>query len=269
MEQNIVRLRSVFNKVGQSYFLNPTVDRQTGMLPKHVRPVDAKGDMILSEKDKSSGEILIAENEMIEVTDGTIFNLNKPLEKARWEAIKDSPLIAPERFAKDADGNYIIDGNRRKFGTAVLYIERPGEDTKIKNTKQKLIIKASNFVIESSKEDKITKCKLLGKDMRNAYESDIEDFLLEYAKRAPNKIIDLYTGSDTELRMLFIDACDKGVIRKKDGVYMYGETVGLGVTDDAVIIWLKEAGNKKVVEMIKRETYPEFYAKKKSGKEAE
>ena len=102
--------------------------------------------------------------------------------------------------------------------------------------------------------------------MRHAYESDIEDFLLEYAQKAPNKIIDLYTGSDTEIRMLFIDALNKKVIVKKDGVYLYGDTIGLGVTDDAVIIYMKQPENKKVVELIKRETYPEYYIKENNKK---
>jgi hypothetical protein len=222
--------------------------------------------LILSEKDKASNEVLLGEDFIVEVTDGTIFNLDKPMDKAKWEAIKHSPLIAPSREARDSDGNLLIDGSKTKYGKAVLYVEIPGRDTKLKNQKQRLIIKAQSHVIESSLEDKITKCKLLGKDMRNAYESDIEDYLLEYAKKAPNKIIDLYTGSDTELRMLFIDACNKAIIRKKDGVYMYGDTIGLGVTDDACIIFMKEKQNQKVVELIKKETYPELYTESKKSK---
>lgn len=262
----IVILRSVYGKVGQSYFLSPCRNPETGRFPDHIRSVDSKGDLILSEKDKASNEVLLGEDFIVEVTDGTIFNLNKSMDKAKWEAIKYSPLIAPSREARDSDGNLLIDGSKTKYGKAVLYVEIPGRDTKLKNQKQRLVIRAQSHVIESSLEDKITKCKLLGKDMRNAYESDIEDYLLEYAKKAPNKIIDLYTGSDTELRMLFIDACSKAIIRKKDGVYMYGDTIGLGVTDDACIIFMKEKQNQKVVELIKKETYPELYTESKKSK---
>lgn len=262
----IVILRSVFGKVGQTYFLNPCRNPETGLFPEHIRSVDSKGDLILSEKDKASNQVLLGEDAIIEVADGTVFNLDNSVQKAKWEAIKYSPLIAPSREARDGDGNLMIDGNKTRFGKAVLYVEVPGRDTKLKNSRQRVVIKAQNFVIESSLEDKITKCKLLGKDMRNAYESDIEDYLLEYAKKAPNKIIDLYTGSDTEVRMLFIDACNKGVITKKNGVYLYGDTVGLGVTDDACVIFMKELANKRVVDMIKKETYPELYVQDKSKK---
>ena len=101
--------------------------------------------------------------------------------------------------------------------------------------------------------------------MKNHYPSDIEDYLGEYAKRNPQKIIDLYTGSDTEKRMLFIDALNKGVIREKDGVFMYGDKITLGVTDESVIVYLKQPANQKVVDYITQDTYPEFYEKEKSS----
>lgn len=257
---NIVILRSVFGKVGQTYTMNPCIDPRTGMYPPHVKTVDKHNDMILSDKDKLSGEIFIKEIEEIAVTDGTIFDLSVPIQKARWEAIKNSSLIAPERFASSKNGDLLIDGNNYRFGIAVLYIERPGEETKSKNSKRKIITHAHNFVFEDSKEGQITKCKLLGKDMRNAYPSDIEDFLLNYADKYPQKIIDLYTGSDTELRMLFIDSLNKGVIIQKNGIYMYGDRISMGITDDAVIVWMKQKDNHKFIDLLKKDTYPELYS---------
>ena len=58
--------------------------------------------------------------------------------------------------------------------------------------------------------------------------------------------------------MLFIDAVNKGVIREKDGVFMYGDKIAMGVTDDAVISFMKQPANQKVVKYITEETYPEF-----------
>jgi hypothetical protein len=263
MSKNLIILRSVFGKVGQSYVINPCIDPSTGRYPNHVKMVDSNGDMILSEKDKSSDAIFIAISEPIEITDGTIFDLNEPVQKAKWEAIKNSAFIAPEREAHSKDGSSLIDGNRLKYGSAHLYIERPGEDTKVKNTKRKLITEAHNYIFKDSKENQITKCKLLGKNMSNAYPSDIEDFLLNYADKFPQKIIDLYTGTDVTLRMLLIDALQKGVIVQKNSLYLYGDKIAMGVTDDSVIIWMKQQENAKFVELIKKETYPEMYEIKK------
>lgn len=265
MNNEIIILRSVYGKVGQTYTMNPCIDPNTGMYPPHIRSVDHRNDMIISDKDKSTGAIFLKETEEITITDGTIFDLKIPIQKARWEAIKNSPLIAPERNATDAQGNLLIDGSRQKWGIAVLYIERPGEDSQVKNSKKKLVTNACNYIFQSSKEEQITKCKLLGKDMRNAYASDVEDFLVNYAERYPQKIIDLYTGSDTTIRMMLIDSLNKGVIVQKGGIYMYGDRIALGVTDDSVVIWMKQPENQKVVELIKKETYPEMYPSEKDN----
>ena len=262
---NIIVIRSVYGKVNQSYILNPCIDRSTGMYPDCVKNIDNNGDMILSDKDKQSGKIFIASNEPIEVVDGTVFDLKNPLQNAKWEAIKNSPLIAPERFAHDEKGDLLIDGSNKKYGRAVLYVERPGIIAQVKVNKSKLINKALNYIYSDSVDGQVTKCKLLGKNMKNHYPSDIEDYLGEYAKRNPQKIIDLYTGSDTEKRMLFIDALNKGVIREKDGVFMYGDKITLGVTDESVIVYLKQPANQKVVDYITQDTYPEFYEKEKSS----
>lgn len=261
---NIIILRSVFGKVGQSYIINPCINPNTGSYPSHIRQVDKNDDMILSEKDKAqvseNSVVFIKVTEPIEVTDGTVFDLSKPIDKARWDAIKHSSFIATSLDAKDNDGNSIIDGSRLKYGTASLYVEIPGESSKVKNSKIKLITEARNFIFKDTKEGQITKCKLLGKNMSNSYPSDIEDFLINYAERFPQKIIDLYTGTDTALRMLLIDALNKGIIIQKSGLYLYGDKITLGITDDACVIWMKQLENQKVVELIKKETYPELYS---------
>lgn len=72
---DIIILRSVFGKVGQKYFMNPVRDPKTGRYPSCVRPVDSKGDMIISDKDRNEGKPLIPENKVFIIEDGTTFNL--------------------------------------------------------------------------------------------------------------------------------------------------------------------------------------------------
>ena len=66
---NIVVLRSVYGKVGK-YFMNPCKNPETGEYPDCVKPVDAKGDMILTDKERNSGNIYIKENAVFTITDG-------------------------------------------------------------------------------------------------------------------------------------------------------------------------------------------------------
>ena len=47
----------------------------------------------------------------------------------------------------------------------------------------------------------------------------------------------------------------------RDGVYMYGDKIAIGVTDDSVIEWMKQTGNKKLLDAIRKATYPELEPK--------
>jgi predicted Zn-dependent protease with MMP-like domain len=78
------------------------------------------------------------------------------------------------------------------------------------------------------------KARLLGRNMSNMPDADITDFLLEVAEKTPEKIINLYTGEDITLRILFMDGKDKHIIIYKNKVYTYADVV-LGATDESVI----------------------------------
>lgn len=93
--------------------------------------------------------------------------------------------------------------------------------------------------------------------MYNAPSSDVAEYLYERAEKNPDEIIELYTSSDMGLKLLLIDAKEKGVIFKKDGMYTYADTI-LGATDDAVMISFKNPSFVKILDQIKYETYPEY-----------
>lgn len=264
---NLVVLRSVFGKVGQKYYLNPAKDPKTGRYPECVKHVNSQGDLILTDAERNTGKYYVKEDEVIIVEDGTTFDLNNEVEAARWEAIKNCPLIAPERFAKDANGNNLIDGTtdmrsrKPRYGIAELYVDRPGLDSKNRVTKKKLVHEAVSYILDDDRgyDGHLLRAKLLGKKMENMPASDVEDYLIQVAEKDPQKIINLYTGDDLTLRLLFYDAKDKHVIIRKSGVYVYSDNVVLGATDDAALSWMKQARNKKTLDLISRDTYPDMY----------
>lgn len=271
--REIIILRSVWGKVGMKYFIQPSKDPKTGRYPECVRRVDSNGDMILSDADRNSGKYFIKEDETFTIEDGTVFNLEDEYQRNEWEAIKNSPLIAPDRFAKDRKGDSLIDGTldmssrRPRYGVAELYVYKPGAVATARVSRKKLIHKAINFILEEEQglTGLLTKAKLLGKRMDNAASSDVEDFLIKTAEKDPDKIIDLYTGSDTQLRLLLIDAVDNEVIRVKDRVYTYDTTI-LGASDKAVISWMKQPKNQRILELIRKDTYPHLYVKEDDNK---
>lgn len=103
----------------------------------------------------------------------------------------------------------------------------------------------------------LTKCRLLGRNMRNAPLADAQAYLLETADKSPDRIIDLYTGQDSGLQLLLLDAKEKNIVVKVNGWYMYGDT-NLGATDEAVLMFLKTPMNKPMLDALKRHVYPEF-----------
>ena len=168
------------------------------------------------------------------------------------------------RDARDKKGNLLIDGDSKRYGSAELYIERPGYEIKKKNSRKKLINMAETIIFNSSLEDQVKLARLLGKNMKNAPAADVEDYLLQRASKDPQLVIDMKTGDDSIYRMLFLDATDKYIITTKNKLYVYGdEGIVLGATDDAAVAWLKDPNHKRIVDMIKKETYPNLYPDEK------
>lgn len=272
IKSNIVVLRSVFGKVGQKYYIQPQRDSR-GRYADCVRRVNSDGDIILTpaeiEKESKGLAAYIPVDKLFVIEDGKTFNLDDVYERAEWEAIKNCDLIAPDRFAKNENGDYLIDGTvdprskRPRYGTAELYVDRPGVDSQRRVTRRKLIVEASNYIMNDERgyEGRLLTARVLGRDMRNQPNADVEDYLLSIAEKTPEKIIDCYTGGDMKLRILFIEAREKGVIVKKQGVFVYGEDgkVILGATDDAVIEWMKASKNAKTLALIRKDTYPDMF----------
>jgi len=229
------------------------------------------GDMIMSDDDRNSGKVLVPENKVYEVQDGLQLNLEDPYDNAEWECIKYAPIIAPSRDARDSKGNLLIDGEiaegktHARYGVAELYVEAPGVEVAKKVNTLKLRHDAEEYIFDDAKgaEGRVFIARLLGKNMKNAPDSEVTEYLLGIAAKDPKKIIDVYSGSDTGLRLLIIEAREKNVIVVKNKVFTYADEIILGVSEDSVLAFLKDPKNKKVLELIKRDTYPEMEVRKK------
>ena len=269
IKSNIVVLRSVWGKRGQKYYIQPQKNSK-GQYPDCVRKVNSDGDMILKHGDDP--DFLIPEDRIFTLQDGTTFNLDDPYQAIEWQAIENCFLIAPSRFAKGADGNYLIDGTpdvvsnsnygaKSRYGRAELYVERPGLEAQQKVTRAKLELQATNYIYQYGYEDWLTFAKVLGRNMENQPVPDVEYFLISVAKKTPEKIIEICSGGDLANRVLFITAKENGVIRKSNGMYIYGEdgNLILGASEEAVIDWMRQPKNKKTLELIRKDAYPELH----------
>lgn len=264
-----ITLRNVYGRE-KRYFLQPCKQKNGTNLPfvKKVRHTETgDSEMILSpnEMNDPNRDYFLPEDLLIEIYGGKTFDLDNPYEKNLWEAIKDNPLIAPERDAKDKDGVLLIDGTKERYGRADFYIEKEGELSRKRVNRIQLVTKAYTFIEADSTAGRLTKCKLLGKSMRNAPDTDVQDYLYSRAEKNPNEIIELYTGSDQALKLLIIDAKDKRVITKQNGIWMFSETM-LGATDESIILYLKNPENSAIYESIKGLTFPDMVRPKRETK---
>jgi hypothetical protein len=261
---NVIILRTPF-KITKAY-LCPCKIPNTDRYPECVRRTDKNGDMIMSRDDIDSGRYFIPDTMEIEIWDGKTFDLDDEVDAAKWEAIKYHKLIAKSRDERNDKGDLIIDGNAKRYGTADWYVEIPGHDATFKNNSRRKKIEAQNYIIADDARGRLLKAKVLGKIMRNAHDSDVEDYLMQEAEKNPQRIIDLYTGGDMQLRLLLLKAKEEKVIVKKEGFLMYGDTI-LGTTDEACIIWMKQAKNKKLLKLINQECNPELFMQEDDTKD--
>lgn len=275
----IIVLKSVFNKTpGMEYKIEPCAD-PSGRMPDCVRKVDANGDMILSEqdvKDWTSGKkVFLKENEPIIVKHNQTFDLSNPIQAAQWEAIKNSKLIAKDRTEKDDAGNYVIDGGPAKpdrygnasgrYGLAELYIEHPGKLSEVKVSLAKLINKAENLIFQDNLAHQVLICSLYEKDYSHSPAANVEEFLLDQARRDPNKLIKFYNAEESAVYLLVVTAIKKDIIRRRpEGLYW--SEIKLGSTVDIAVEYLKDPGNKALKESIKSETFPELETKTEKKK---
>jgi hypothetical protein len=221
--------------------------------------------MILSERERNDPNrvYFIKETDTFEVVDGTTFDLENVRQRFIWEAIQYCPLIAPDYYAKDKNGNSLINGTpgwnskQPRYGIAELYVERPGVEANRRVSRRKLKHDAETYIYNDDRgaEGRVLRARLLGHRMEGMADADVTDYLLQIAERDPEKIISLYTGGDTAVRLLFIEAKEKNVIVYKDRLFMYADVV-LGATDDAALLFLKDPKNANLYKLIKRDTFP-------------
>lgn len=276
LSQKIV-LRSVRGKVGNKILIQPCRNPRTGNYADCVKKVDSNNDMILSEEEKNdpNKDFFVKESDLFTVVDGTTFDLENVRERFIWEAIKYCPLIAPDYFAKDEKGNSLINGTsgwnvkNPRYGVAELYVERPGVEANRRVNRKKLKHDAESYIYDDERgaEGRVLKARLLGHKMDHMPDADVTDYLLQVAEQDPERIINLYTGGDTAVRLLFIEARDKHVINYKNKLYTYADNVVLGASDEAAILFLKDPRNANVYKLIKQDTYPELIGKESKKKE--
>jgi hypothetical protein len=242
--EQIITLKSVYGKLNK-VIVYPVKDSSTGRYLGGVKLVDSKGDAVITHEERMSGEWFPTVNDYVSLVDGISFDLSDTNQKKTWEWLKHSTKIADSWEAAQSSP------------TAEFYIYIPEAIAQEKVQKANLKFQALRFVMEDAPENMYNIVKLLGHNMDSFKPVEVKEFLLNIVETNPRLIISAYTDSNMKTRLFILDAKAKGVIVHKYGVYNYGDET-LGIDEPQVIAWLQEPKNKKIVDAIKLETYPEY-----------
>jgi hypothetical protein len=254
---NLVVIRSVYRVT--KMLVEPARHPKTNRYADCVRTLDSNGNMILSDADRKKDiSLFIPEDKAIEIYDGKTFDLNDPYEAAQWDAIKYSRRIAKARDEKDETGNLVIDGNAVRYGNAEFYVEIPGLEAKAISSKKRKIHEAEAYIYNDTYEGLYTKARVLGMMVKGLSHSEVEQELIKRAQIKPEQVKDLYEGKETYFRILFVDALDKNVIKKRDNLFYYGDLL-LGSNEETVINYMRNPETKTIMDTIRAEVYGEDY----------
>jgi len=249
--EQLITLRSIykFPKVR----VQPTRDLKTQRFLGNVKPVDSNGDTILSLEERNSGKFFARVTDSYLLEDGCAFDLSDPMQKTVWDWVKHSPYVVGSL----EEAAYTP--------TAEFYVYIAEKESKKSISTATIKYKAMQYIMESSLDKHYMACRLLDNRMDGVPHAQVLEFLFNIAETTPKRIIDVYTDSAMRTKLFLMDALDKGVITNTNGVFLY-KTEVLGIDEDTVIFYLQEMKNKKMVELIEAETYPEFAKVEKDTK---
>ena len=241
---------------------------ENGQFPDHIKIPDSNGNILYTPKEQKEldeGKIFLKSTDVFELRDGMEWDLSNPMQDAIWKAIGHADFIVPERTAKDKNGNLMIDGDRNRYGNGDVYIERPSAIANTSVNKREKRIDAGVYIKDDSPEGIKLKCRMLGQFTEGRTTNDLKEYLYGLAEGNPDKVIDLYKGSDTQIRLLVMEAIEKRVINFRDNLYYFRDTTLLGGTTlDAVVNYLKGSENKKLFDLIKSEVMPTYKVENES-----
>lgn len=214
-----------------------------------------KGLKRLSEEDKRSLTFWAEPSSKCVIKDGVTFNLNDEQQRVTWEWVKHCPCIA-----KDEETCQHTPG-------AEFYIYLENEEATKSVSRRELKYKAVECILKDNSVNYPMRAELLGVNMDYAKPNVIKEFLLDQAESSPDKVLAIYEGADVSVRLLLLKSRKEGHITvDESGFYRYGNVV-MGMSEKAAIDWMQDKDHKHLVEMLEKETNPDYFTKSESKSE--
>lgn len=178
----------------------------------------------------------------VKIHDGMEIDLNDPTWARDWEWMKNCQEIAGGfKEGQNTPGAY-------------FYVYRPGTESKEAVDIAKKDVKLRSYILQDSNENLYNRVKVLGTDMSTSTITDVQEYLLSLVGTSPESIENVYEGRLFVLELLYMNALEKGIIKKRGGTLVYGDTF-LGVDRNAAIAFFGNSKNVVVTSAIEAVTY--------------
>jgi hypothetical protein len=248
----VIELRSVY-KQGK-HTVQPAWDKRSNWWAgvERLSDEDKKGRkhyITVADKrdDGSNNSRFVLEN-------GVTFDLNEPQDKITWAWVKHLPMVAPSFAAAQSS-------------KAVFYVHIEGREADLSNAFSDLVYQAMKYVMEDPTTNYENRALLLGHDMEGQAPSVVKQFLMDTAKKNPEKIMHIFRSKTMKMDLLYVSAKRLGLITEdhESGNIKYGRQV-IGTTEKGAIAFLRE--NSDLLDLLEREVKPEYFAKKADSRDA-
>ena len=227
-DHDVITLHSLFNKEARA-LCEPTKDvrgRYFGLMENPSEAQKKKGGTFLTRKDN------------IELYHGIEFDLTIESDRAYWNMVKYSPLVA----FNEQEAQYNRPARFKIFIEENIYKE--------KIDKKELINKAENLVFSDTPENLKNRLRILGVNMMESKDLAVKDVMLDMAHDNPSKLITLYDAS-IGIHMLVYKAIDENIIfLNGDNFYQVANSL-MGTTVDAVVSYLNKDKNSELLEYVR------------------
>jgi len=243
----IIELKTLWFKDAKAR-IEPTKDSNSGRL---------KGVANLSDDDKKHLTFIVDAKSFLYIRNGHRIDLSKFEDRITWAMMIHSPLIAESfHIGQNSPG-------------AMFYVSDEIEESRKDLEGEDKLFKALSYIHNDKDDELIARARLLGVDMSGEPVDTAKKYLLKQTREhgGVDRILGVYSGNAVTTTILLYKAIDKGIIKNKNNIFMYG-TLPLGADEDTVQQYLQNPSNTSLLDQIKQEINPELFgetAPKTSG----
>jgi hypothetical protein len=194
----------------------------------------------LSEDQKRNLDYFTTPDSKLTLVDGIEFDLNDEVGQANWKWVKHLPCVAMSFEAC------------QKTPSAQFYVHIAGREARESNKNSELKYKAIKYIMEDSPVNYENRALILDNDLTGESPEEIKNILIGIAERQPLRVIAAYEAKNFNIKLLYLKAKAKGLIKSQDGMILFGSNI-LGVNMEGALAFLQTKEHEQILKLLETE----------------